>query len=103
MQFPIDWSDERKVRSAFTWITRTGAGVRFGSRPVGWYQTHQCRALDEVERRARESLGFPTPHVVKVRLFHGMLQAMHLGPNATRVWRTVGSPADVYAVADSRS
>lgn len=103
MEFPIEWRDESKVRAAFGWITKTGAGVRFGTLPIARYQIHQCRALDEVERRAREASKIPAPHTVKVRMFHGMLQAMYLGPSASRVWITLGSPEEVYRVADKRS
>ena len=46
MQIPVDFTNDREIRAAFTWLTRSGIGPRFGSRPIGWYQQSQCEALD---------------------------------------------------------
>lgn len=50
-----DWSDEESVRHWFNWLTRIGAGVRFGGRPIGWYQMHQVAATEAIERRIHGS------------------------------------------------
>lgn len=102
MELPIDYASEAARRAAFSYAARIGVAPAAGSRPISWYQIHMCHALDVMEREARKITELPTGPV-KVRLFHGMLQAMTLGPNATRVWRTFGTPADVYRQADMLS
>jgi len=39
---------------AFQWLTRNGMGRRFPGMPIGWYQQHQCAALEYIEKRYRE-------------------------------------------------
>ena len=41
-------TDDVGLGKAFRWLTRTGAGRHFGSIPIGWYQIHQCHALDAI-------------------------------------------------------
>lgn len=40
------WTDDNKLRRVFAWLTRIGASPKFGSRPIGWYQQHQCAAIE---------------------------------------------------------
>ncbi len=40
------WSDETMLKRVFSWLSRIGAGPKFGSRPIGWYQQHQCACID---------------------------------------------------------
>lgn len=44
------YQDETMLRRAFSWLARIGAGPKFGSRPIGWYQMHMCAAIDELLR-----------------------------------------------------
>lgn len=44
---------DEDLRRAFAWLARTGVGVRFGSRPVGWYQQHNMAAIDAIEAAAK--------------------------------------------------
>lgn len=101
MQFPIDWTDDRAIRSAFTYATRTGIGRTFGNMPIGWYQMHQCEALDELERRARQALQglVPAPLPIRVRLKNGVFQA-NVGRRAG--WFDCGRPRDIFDVADRK-
>lgn len=52
MKAPVDFSNERELLGAFVWVTRAGAGMPFGSVPIGWYQQHQTAALDTLYREA---------------------------------------------------
>lgn len=38
------------LKRVFSWLTRIGVSPKFGSRPIGWYQIHQCHAIDELIR-----------------------------------------------------
>jgi hypothetical protein len=40
------YQDEGMLRRAFAWIARVGAGPKFGSRPIAWYQMHNCAVID---------------------------------------------------------
>ncbi len=42
--------DDNKLRQVFSWLTRIGAAPKFGSRPIGWYQQHQCAAIEYLEK-----------------------------------------------------
>lgn len=99
MQFPIDWQNEDRLRAAFSYAVRVGVARAFGTVPVGWYQIHVCKAFSIMEARARKVTGLETGDV-RIRLHHGMLQAMQLGPRGTRVWRTFGTPSEIFAEAD---
>ena len=46
------YSDLRLLRTAFIWLTSTGAGRRFGSLPIGWYQAHQCACIEILQHLA---------------------------------------------------
>lgn len=51
------WSDDNKLRAVFSWLTRIGAAPAFGSRPIGWYQQHQCAAIEYL-KSVRKCEGF---------------------------------------------
>jgi hypothetical protein len=40
------YQNEDMLRRVFSWLARIGAGPKFGSRPIGWYQMHHCAAID---------------------------------------------------------
>lgn len=40
------FSDDAMLRRVFSWLTRVGGSPAFGSRPIAWYQIHQCHAID---------------------------------------------------------
>lgn len=94
MKIPVDYSNESSLRAAFSWITRTGAGVKFGSRPIGWYQEHQVNALDELTRICAG------PDGSKVRCRGGMFEYQM---NGSRHWNTAISAAELYRFADNKS
>ena len=43
------WKDDNRLRAVFSWLTRIGAAPAFGSRPIDWYQQHQCAAIAFLE------------------------------------------------------
>lgn len=92
MDFPINYSDEDQLRRAFSWLTRIGAGVKFGSRPIGWYQVHQCYALDYIT----ELVG-----TGKVRCRRAVLYAQS-GTHGTH-WFVLTDTNSVFDEADRRS
>lgn len=93
MKFPLNYSDENELRAAFSWLTRTGAGVKFGSRPIGWYQMHQMNALGELERLCAG------PEGSKVRFRNGIFQYQM---NGSRRWNNGPTASMIYKLADSR-
>ena len=52
-------SDDARAR-AFRWLTRIGAGRHFPGMPIGWYQQHQCAALEILKQIAKEAGCPPT-------------------------------------------
>ena len=44
------WTDDNKLSRVFTWLSRIGASPKFGSRPIGWYQQHQCACIEYLEK-----------------------------------------------------
>lgn len=104
MQFPIDWLNETDIARAFRYATRTKIGVRVGSRPIGWYQRHQCHALDVLEAHARQVLDLPKPNPVLIRYRKGVFQARafhgHTADVTKSIWRTLTTAHDIYRRAD---
>lgn len=48
---------ERRLLNAFSWLTRVGIGPKFGTMPIHYYQHDQVCALNELDRRAAQTLG----------------------------------------------
>ena len=80
----------------FPWLTRTGMGRKFGSMPIGWYQMHQCAALDVLTEHLK-SAGLPVNAPLRVK--QGNVQAR----TETDGWRTLVSTITVFQAADNRA
>ncbi len=102
---------DASLRAKFSWLARSGIGVRFGSRPIGWYQAHQMCALQEIEHRAIDKLRLlnftakdsknryaSEPFEVRkdkaARVF-----ARRLG-GGTKDWEFIGSETELFREAD---
>jgi hypothetical protein len=98
---PLDYTDEQKLRSAFSWLTRAGIGRYAGSIPIGWYQAHQCAALDVLEERARAAWkGEDGPFHVRQNN-GGTIEAKPVGKTAA--YRVLGSVRDIFNETDCRA
>lgn len=85
------FSDDRKLRRVFSWLTRIGASPKFGSRPIGWYQIHQCHAMEILKASAGES--------APLRCKYGNIQARTVPGR----WVTLMSAIELFQQADNRS
>jgi len=79
---------ERRLRSVFSWLTKTGAGRRFGTLPIGWYQIHQCHCIDILRQYVGDN---------PVR-FHGGYIQQHEGTQ----WLNVILPEELFRQADDK-
>jgi hypothetical protein len=76
---------EPDLGKIFSWLTRSGLGPRFGSRPIGWYQAAQVCAIDQI----RSAAGAADPRsAIEVRTKSGDVQARRAGEKR---WRSIGS------------
>lgn len=89
MKLSQAFKTEQGTRNVFSWLTRIGAAPKFGSRPIGWYQMHQCKAIEILETFKFDTL----------RCKHGVIQGQ-LGKGR---WFTVITVRDLYANADAQS
>lgn len=85
------FTNDAKLRQLFSWLTRIGAAPKFGSAPIGWYQTHQCHAYDIL----KELVGEFAPLRCKL----GNVQARTIPGK----WVTVISAIELFQQADNRS
>jgi hypothetical protein len=46
---PEIWTDDNKLRAAFSWLTRLGIAPKAGSLPVHYYQQDQVKAIESIE------------------------------------------------------
>jgi hypothetical protein len=91
-------ASETARRNAFSWLTRSKLGPSFGDRPIGWYQAHQCAAIDELERRAVEQGVTATDRdTFEVRVKAGEVEA-RVG---SKRWKSLGSVNAIYSAADA--
>lgn len=51
------YNSDRQLRYVFAWLARTRIGVPAGSRPISWYQMHNCTALDILLELTRDMVG----------------------------------------------
>lgn len=72
--------DNPALARAFQWLTRNGIGVRFGGRPVGWYQQHQVCAIDAIEAAAKQAGG----DLSRVQVKRGVVYAGRQRPGSAR-------------------
>jgi hypothetical protein len=93
MRVPFDFKVDSKLHATFSWLTAQGMGRYFGSMPIGWYQAHQCAAMDVIE----EAAGGP-PGDVRVR--NGMVE---FRADGTRGFKKIISTNDVFQRADNRA
>ena len=54
INFSSVYSSEITLARVFAWLAKIGIGVGVG-RPIGWYQMHQCAALDILEEHAKKA------------------------------------------------
>ena len=95
------WGNETKLRNAFSWLTRIGAGRKFGSLPIGWYQQHQCACLDilkaEIQKRELPDCIAGDIGKVSLRCKFGNIQA-----RCKSGWVTLLSSVDLFQQADTQ-
>lgn len=92
MNLPVNFQDESTLRAAFSYLTRIGAAPAFGSRPIGWYQTHQVKAIEILES------AFPAGGVLRCRA--GIIEGK---APATRRWERLFSADALFSAADTAS
>ncbi len=90
MKYPINWKDDNSIRQVFSYQTLIGIAPKFGSRPIAWYQAHQCHAHDIIVEMARK-VGIEGEFNIKCR--NGII---YIGKNMI-------SASNVYDRADNRS
>lgn len=79
------------LRVLFPWLTRARMGRRFGSVPIGWYQQHQCAALNYIANIARANRCDPT----RVRVRNG-----HVFAARGKDWVRILDCSTVFRAAD---
>ena len=82
------FSHDKKLKSVFTWLTRIGAGRKFGSLPISWYQAHQCFCIDILREYADDS---------EIRYSGGYIQVKEMG-----AWYNVMEPKELFELADKK-
>lgn len=95
MNIDFDIGNQRKLRNLFSWLTRSGMGPKFGSRPIGWYQQHQMTALKMLDEIA---------HTTGSSIFHvsnGILQVGG-GKHVGRGRLNIATTSDFYREVDRR-
>ena len=92
MKLPVDFSQDDRIRAAFSYLTRIGAAPAFGFRPIGWYQIHQCKALDILQELVGGS--------GEVRTRRGVIEGRGDGWTG---WRPLLSAQALYRRADNES
>lgn len=79
----------------FNWLTRTSMGRKFGSLPIGWYQMHQCHALNIL---GEQLTCWPLSKDAPLRVKQGVVQA-----KANGHWKSLISCVTVFQQADDRT
>ena len=80
------WTDDHQLGRIFFWLSKIGAAPRFGSRPIAWYQSHQCAAIDYLKKAAGER---------PLRCRSGIVQTLREGQ-----WQNVVTASELFTIAD---
>lgn len=98
--------DDNDLKRVFCWLTKSGMGPAFGSRPIGWYQLHQCAAMDVLADKLTPYVPSPTDCLsVCTEQFDN--KYVYLVP-CNKEGRQIGdakrivSASDVYRLADDK-
>lgn len=104
MELPVDFGNEHKLKLAFSWLTRKGIGRRFPGMPIGWYQAHQCAALDVLQEHAVERLSWDktTPLLLKTDASGGVSCVIAKVKGASG-WKSLGTCKQLFDEADKRA
>jgi len=94
LDFNYIFTDENITRKVFTWFSRIGAAPKFGSRPIGWYQSHMCHTIDVL----RERVGGGER---ELRCKGGVVEVRE-SDGARHHWHVVTPVFDLYNEADKR-
>lgn len=78
----------------FSWLSRIGAAPKFGSRPIGWYQMHQCAAIDILIAKAGKGN-------IDLKVKHGVIHARNQG--SRKWWNIAITPRMLFDEADYKS
>jgi hypothetical protein len=89
----------RNMKSMFSWLTRVGIGMRFPGTPIGWYQSHQICAIDNIEHRAKKKLGLETQGY-EVKASGGDVMARPGGARKGTRFAKIGTVNEFYRNAD---
>jgi len=101
MVYPVyDWASEKKVRRLFIYQTRIGVAHKFGTLPIGWYQSHQCHAYDVITEALKEA-GI---EAAEIRAIKGQLFAFPIRPLDLRGTKKLlfMNLREIYREADNR-
>lgn len=71
------FGDDQMLRRVFSWLSRIGAAPKFGSRPIGWYQIHQCHCIDILK-----AMGITEPVMKQGKIFQRGKADTFITPNA---------------------
>ena len=83
------FGNDAKLKAFFSWLTRIGAGRKFGSLPIGWYQMHQCNCYDIL----KDMIG-----TNEYRFHGGYAQMLENGK-----WFNVILPSELFRQADVKT
>lgn len=78
---------DENTKRVFSWLTRIGSAPKFGSRPIGWYQIHQCVCIDILREKQADF----------ARCKNGMIQTRQGGK-----WADIMSADTLFRLADDR-
>lgn len=98
----VIWSDEAKLRAAFSGMARVKMAPKFGSRSISDYQRLHCAALDVLrERLIGGQVCESHPEHAEVRVRKDRVQGKLMGEME---WRDLGlDTVQVWCLADWRT
>lgn len=89
------FDNEKETRNFFTWQTRNGMAPAFGSRPIGWYQQHQCAAHDVLKELCHALY----VDASALRVKSGDVIGRQIGEGK---WIRIASTQEIFNKADSK-
>ena len=108
-------TSDRDLRAQFSWLARSGIGRHFGTMPIGWYQSHQMCALQEIEHRAigtlrllawspkddpRRQFASEPFEVRAVERGLAVTRGVFVRRQGGRRWTPIGTVPELFAAAD---
>ena len=85
----------KELGKVFSYLTKIGISPKFGTRPISWYQLHQCNAIKYIKDIIISLSGNGNIKVKK--------GCLYIQISENHKWKQIGSINNIYDIVDNKT